>query len=137
MVCSAQHGGPRSPVEAVGHPPGAPGDAGVGRASNGREITLLYAHQTKNHTLEVDAAIRIRAERRLGEMIGEQKRTGVDAPARAWSARWSRGSSGRPSINGIMVLVAVTDSNLKEPTPYAAKDPYRPICPGRHRGACR
>src|SRR5215211_626697 len=35
-----------------------------------------YARQAKNKDLEVDAAeIRIRAERRLGELIAEQKRT--------------------------------------------------------------
>ncbi len=36
----------------------------------------VYAHQAKNKTLEIDAAeIRIRAERRLGEIIKQQKET--------------------------------------------------------------
>lgn len=40
------------------------------------EAMRAYAHQAKNKQLEVDAAeIRIRAERRLGEMISEQKAT--------------------------------------------------------------
>ncbi len=35
-----------------------------------------YAHQSKNRQLEIDAAeIRIRAERRLGQLIAEQKET--------------------------------------------------------------
>lgn len=35
-----------------------------------------YAHQSKNRQLEIDAAeIRIRAERRLGELLIEQKAT--------------------------------------------------------------
>ncbi|CAK7026567.1 hypothetical protein [Saezia sanguinis] len=40
------------------------------------EAMRIYAMQAKNKTLEVDAAeIRIRAERRLGEMITHQKET--------------------------------------------------------------
>jgi len=40
------------------------------------EAMRIYAMQAKNKTLEVDAAeIRIRAERRLGEMISKQKET--------------------------------------------------------------
>jgi len=40
------------------------------------EAMRIYAMQAKNKSLEVDAAeIRIRAERRLGEMIAEQKAT--------------------------------------------------------------
>src|SRR5690606_23443592 len=40
------------------------------------EAMRVYAHQAKNRQLEIDAAeIRIRAERRLGELIVEQKET--------------------------------------------------------------
>lgn len=40
------------------------------------EAMRIYAMQAKNKTLEIDAAeIRIRAERRLGEMISQQKET--------------------------------------------------------------
>lgn len=40
------------------------------------EAMRAYAHQAKNRELEIDAAeIRIRAERRLGELIREQKET--------------------------------------------------------------
>lgn len=40
------------------------------------EAMRAYAHQAKNKELEIDAAeIRLRAERRLGELISEQKRT--------------------------------------------------------------
>lgn len=40
------------------------------------EAMRAYAHQSKNRQLEIDAAeIRIRAERRLGQLIAEQKAT--------------------------------------------------------------
>ncbi len=40
------------------------------------EAMRAYAHQSKNRQLEIDAAeIRIRAERRLGQLIAEQKET--------------------------------------------------------------
>jgi hypothetical protein len=40
------------------------------------EAMRAYAHQSKNRQLEIDAAeIRIRAERRLGELLVEQKAT--------------------------------------------------------------
>lgn len=40
------------------------------------EAMRAYAHQSKNRQLEIDAAeIRIRAERRLGQLITEQKET--------------------------------------------------------------
>jgi hypothetical protein len=38
------------------------------------EAIRVYAHQAKNRDMEIDAAeIRIRAERRLGELIAAQK----------------------------------------------------------------
>lgn len=48
----------------------------VKRVRNQAEAIRAYAHQAKNRTLEIDAAeLRLRAERRLGEMICEQKET--------------------------------------------------------------
>lgn len=48
------------------------------------EAMRAYAHQSKNRQLEIDAAeIRIRAERRLGQLIAEQKETvGLNAGGR-------------------------------------------------------
>ncbi|MDO9541479.1 MAG: DNA N-6-adenine-methyltransferase [Kiritimatiellia bacterium] len=52
--------------------------------SNKAEALRVYARLAKNHELEIDAAeIRIRSERRLGEMIKEQRETvGLAKPGR-------------------------------------------------------
>ena len=43
---------------------------------NKADAMRVYAHQAKNRQMEIDAAeIRIRAERRLGQMLEDQKRT--------------------------------------------------------------
>ncbi len=57
------------------------------------EAMRAYAHQAKNRQLEVDAAeIRMRAERRLGELIVAQKETvGLNT---------GTAGKGRPSLGG-------------------------------------
>jgi phage N-6-adenine-methyltransferase len=57
------------------------------------EAMRAYAHQSKNRQLEIDAAeIRIRAERRLGELLIEQKATeGLNT---------GRAGAGRPELGG-------------------------------------
>lgn len=67
-----------------------------------------YARQAKNRTLEIDAAeIRLRAERRLGEMIRVQKETVGLAKGRAGPGRGKAGSPAGPAFNDTPTLVAV------------------------------
>ena len=65
-----------------------------------------YARQAKNRGLEVDAAeIRIRAERRLGELIVVQKETvGLQAGARGLKGGGTRGSQKAPQPNAPPIL---------------------------------
>jgi hypothetical protein len=64
------------------------------------EAMRAYARQAKNKQLEIDAAeIRIRAERRLGELIKAQKATvGLQAGARGRSGGGTRGSRKEPQL---------------------------------------
>ena len=64
------------------------------------EAIRAYAHQSKNRQLEIDAAeIRIRAERRLGEMIIEQKATvGLATGGEHGGRQRLDGSRSEPSI---------------------------------------
>ena len=84
-----------------------------------------YARQAKNRQMEIDAAeIRIRAERRLGELMAAQK------------ARVGLGQPGRPSKNGVSntpisdkpptLAEAGIDKNLaKRARSYAAVPPVQ------------
>ena len=64
------------------------------------EAMRAYAKQAKNKALEVDAAeIRMRAERRLGELIQAQKETvGLQAGARGRKGGGTRGSRKEPQV---------------------------------------
>jgi N6-adenosine-specific RNA methylase IME4 len=67
---------------------------------NKAEAMRAYARQAKNRELEVDAAeIRVRAERRLGELIGAQKRTiGLANGGDAQRTRFHKGTESRPTL---------------------------------------
>jgi hypothetical protein len=62
------------------------------------EAMRAYAHQAKNRQMEIDAAeIRIRAERRLGELIVAQKETvGLNAGMAGGAARDASGTFSAP-----------------------------------------
>jgi len=63
-----------------------------------------YAHQAKNRQMEIDAAeIRIRAERRLGELLRQQKETVGLATGGE--------HGGKPSIDGTRA-----EPSIKRPT---------------------
>ena len=64
------------------------------------EAMRAYARQAKNRQLEVDTAeIRMRAERRLGEIIKLQKDTvGLATGGDAMKARFQRGTEVRPTL---------------------------------------
>ena len=64
------------------------------------EAMRAYGRQAKNKTLEIDAAeIRLRAERRLGELIGDQKHGGGLATGAQYGGRAKiDGSRAEPSI---------------------------------------
>lgn len=64
------------------------------------EAFRVYARQAKNRALEIDAAeIRLRAERRLGEMLAEQKATvGLASGGDAMKARFRPGTEVRPTL---------------------------------------
>jgi len=72
------------------------------------EAMRAYAHQSKNRQLEIDAAeIRIRAERRLGELLIEQKATvGLNSggrPTQETGALWEPVSPIKPTLADIGV----------------------------------
>jgi hypothetical protein len=64
------------------------------------EAMRAYAHQAKNRDLEIDAAeIRMRAERRLGELIAAQKATvGLADGGDAQRTRFRKGTESRPTL---------------------------------------
>jgi hypothetical protein len=63
------------------------------------EALRAYARQAKNRTLEIDSAeIRIRAERRLGEMIVAQKETVGLAKNRPGPGRGKAGTPAAPAL---------------------------------------
>lgn len=67
------------------------------------EAIRVYARQASNRDLEIDAAeIRFRAERRLGEMIQQQKETvGLASGGDAMRARYQKGTEVRPTLADI------------------------------------
>lgn len=69
----------------------------------------IYAKQAKNKELEIDAAeIRIRAERRLGEMLREQKETvGLNTGTQGFGRPSLGGSSEEPPKSDIPTLADV------------------------------
>lgn len=76
------------------------------------EAMRVYAHQAKNRQLEIDAAeIRIRAERRLGELIVEQKET-VGLNTGGWANRESCGTSTEPQDRKPTLADAGIDKKL-------------------------
>lgn len=59
----------------------------VKEVSNRAEAARAYAHKAQNRTMEIDALeIRVRAERRLGEIIIALKQEGVGVPGRRAAA---------------------------------------------------
>ena len=77
---------------------------------NKAEAIRIYARQAKNKELEIDAAeIRIRAERRLGQMLKEQKTTvGFQAGARGFAG------PGRGNKNGLRKEKSVLPPTLAD-----------------------
>ncbi|MCZ6606570.1 MAG: MT-A70 family methyltransferase [Alphaproteobacteria bacterium] len=75
-----------------------------------------YAHQAKNRTLELDAAeIRLRAERRLGEMIQAQKATvGLNVGKRGdRGPRAAPRSDARPTLNDVGISKKLSSTAQK------------------------
>jgi N6-adenosine-specific RNA methylase IME4 len=70
------------------------------------EAMRAYARQANNKELEVDAAeIRLRAERRLGQMLAEQKKTvGMQSGARGRKGAGTRGSKKEPHVDAPPML---------------------------------
>lgn len=74
------------------------------------EAMRVYAQQAQNKTLEVDAAeIRIRAERRLGEMIAAQKAAGAMNTG-------TRGQLAGKAGSGEVLALAPDEGQKKAPT---------------------
>ncbi len=73
------------------------------------EAMRAYAHQAKNREMEVDAAeIRMRAERRLGELIRAQKETvGLQAGGRSRKGGGTRGAKKEPQPSAPPTLADV------------------------------
>lgn len=64
------------------------------------DAVRCYAHKAKNRTLEIDATeIRVKAERKLGELLTEQKDTvGLATGGDAMKARFPNGTEVRPTL---------------------------------------
>ena len=78
------------------------------------EAMRAYARQAKNKQLEVDAAeIRIRAERRLGEMIAGQREAGLLSKGAATEGVGKRGSQKNPRSAPTLAEAGI-DKNLAD-----------------------
>lgn len=77
------------------------------------EAVRAYAHVAKDRTIEKDAQeIRLRAERRLGELLAAQK-----ALPRDQGGGLNKGTAGRLPGRGKATAVAVNDRRGVDPTP--------------------
>jgi len=86
----------------------------VREISNRAEAMRAYARQARNKELEIDAAeIRIRAERRLGELIAAQKETiGLATGGDAQRTRFHKGTESPPTLAGALGTDAATAKKL-------------------------
>jgi hypothetical protein len=88
----------------------------VKKVRNDAEAIRAYAKQAKNRTLELDAAeIRLRAERRIGQMIADQRRKGrlAKGAARKGVGRKGKcGSSHNPHSTEITLAELDIDKHL-------------------------
>ena len=89
------------------------------------EAMRIYARQAKNRDLEADASeIRLRAERRLGEMIAHQKAT-VGLNSGGWTERnaKSSGSKTEPQVSSTYSRRCRYRQKAQQPSPEASRRP--------------
>lgn len=88
---------------------------------NVSEAMRAYAHQAKNKQLEIDAAeIRIRAERRIGELMAAQKEAGLMASGGQPHQKNPTGSKKNPVAPITLAEVGIDKSLADRARKYAA-----------------